>query len=361
MTDSVAKTTEEWVFVARSIGELTDSQVQAMRCMVMAGIAAESVSDWVVLARSWTQDFDDNELAWQCMAKAEADAEDSGEVDDWTLVGDMWAEMGFHNKAVEIAREQFEPMEWPYLAELERASGELPAGTTSLDWIEPGMTGRAARDLVERVNEETGAGYTDIAHTLLSAERFADNTRDWTLIAKAWLEKLQNSEEAKRCMGEAEDAIDIRHDRVLIAMAWKEHFNDLQAAIRFIVHELGVLTGPALTDINSWDPDCESDRKKGHCAEHYSFTLSEPGEITITLTSDEEDAVLGLFLISGDTFAGEVLEEAGSEVANDDDDFDEPYTLSRIRRSLASGAYTVEATSDLAIDFRIDIALSNSA
>ena len=72
-------------------------------------------------------------------------------------------------------------------------------------------------------------------------------------------------------------------------------------------------------------------------------------------------SVLGLFLISGDTFAGEVLEEAGSEVVNDNDDFDEPYALSRIRRRLTSGAYTVEATSDLAIDFRIDISLSNSA
>ena len=162
-------------------------------------------------------------------------------------------------------------------------------------------------------------------------------------------------------MGEAEDAIDIPHDRILIAKAWKEHFNDLQAAIRCIVHELGVLTGPALTDSNSWRPDCESDRKKGYCAEHYSFTLPEPGEITIALTADEEDPVLGLYLISGDTFAGEVIEEAGSEVVNDDDDFDEPYTLSRIRRSLTSGAYTVEATSDLAIDFRIDISLSNSA
>ncbi len=357
MRDSVAKTTEEWVFVARSIGELTDSQVQAMRCMVMAGIAAESVSDWVFLARAWTQDFDDTELARQCMAKAEAVAEDSEEVDDWTLVGDMWAEMGYHNKAIEIAREQFEPMEWPHLAELER--GEFPAGTTALDWVEPGMSERAARDLVERANEQTG--YTDIAFILLSAERLADNTRDWTLIAEAWMEKLQNAEEAKRCMGEAESAIDIPHDRILIARAWKEHFNDLQAAIRYIVHELGVLTGPALTDSNSWDPGCESDRKKGYCAEHYSFTLSEPGEITIALTTNEEDAVLGLFLISGDTFAGEVLEEAGSEVANDDDNFDEPYAFSRIRRSLASGAYTVEATSDRAIDFRIDISLSSSA
>ncbi len=359
MKNSKAKTTEEWVFVARSIGELTDSQVQAMRCMVMAGIAAESVSDWVILARAWTQGFDDTELAWQCMAKAEAVAEDSEKVDDWTLVGDMWAELGYHKKAIEIAREQFQPMEWTHLDELRRSFGEFPPGTTSLDWVEPGMSERAARDLVERANEQTG--YTDIAFILLSAERLADSTRDWTLIAKAWMEKLQNSEEAKRCMGEAEEAIDIPRDRIVIAKAWKEYFNDLQAAIRFIVHELGILTGPALTDSNSWDSDCESDRKKGHCTEHYSFTMSEPGEITIILTADEEDADLGLFLISGDTFAGEVLEEAGSEVLNDDDGFDEPYILSRIRRSLASGAYTVEATSDRAIDFRIEISLSSSA
>ena len=277
MRDNVAKTTEEWVFVARSIGDLTESQGQAMRCMVMAGMAAESVSDWIILARAWARDFDDTELAWQCMAKAEAGAENSGEVDDWTIVGDIWAEMGNHNKAVEIAREKFEPMEWPHLGELRRAFGEFPAGTSELDWIEPGMTGRAARNMVDRANEQTGSGYTDIAFTLVSAERFADNTRDWTLIAKAWLEKLQNSEEAKRCMGEAEGAIDIPHDRILIAKAWKEHFNDLQAAIRCMVHELGVLTKTGLTDSDSWDPDCESDRKKGYCAEHYSFTLCRIG------------------------------------------------------------------------------------
>ena len=218
-------------------------------------------------------------------------------------------------------------MEWPHLGELERAFGEFPAGTTVLDWIEPGMTERAARDLVENVNEQTESGYTDIAYALVSAERFADNTRDWTLIAKAWMEKLQNPEEARRCMREAEDAIDIPHDWILIAKAWKEYFSDLQAAIRCMVHELGVLTGPALTDISSWQRDCESDRKKGYCAEHYSFTLSEPGEVTIALTADEEDAVHGLYLISGDTFTGEVIEEAQSEVVNDNDDFDEPYTL----------------------------------
>ncbi len=349
------------MFVARSIGGLTDSQGQTMRCMVMAGMVAESVSDWVILARAWAQDFDDSELARQCMAKAEGEAEESGEVDDWTIVGDMWAKMGFHNRAVEIARQQFEPMEWPYLGELRSTFGEFPAGTSALDWVEPGMTERAARDLVERANELPESGYTDIAFTLVSAERFADNTRDWTLIARAWMDILQNPEEAKRCMGEAEDAIDVPHDRILIAKAWKEHFNDLQAAIRYMVHELGSLTGHGLTDSDSWNSDRESDRKKGYCAEHYSFTLSEPGEVTIVLTADEEVAALGLYLISGDTFTGEVIEEAQSEVVNDNDDFEEPYSLSRIRRSLTSGAYTVEATSDMAIDFRIDISLSNPA
>ena len=359
MRDRVAKTTEEWVFVARSVGELTDSQGQAMRCMVMAGVAAESVSDWIMLARAWSQDFDDTGLASQCMARAEAAAEDSDEVEDWTLVGDMWAELGHHDKAVAIAREQFEPMEWPHLGELERAFGEFPAGTTVLDWVEPGMTERAARDLVGQVNEQTDFSYTDIAYALVSAERFADNTRDWTRIAKAWLEKLQNLEEAQRCMREAEDAVDIPHDWLVIARAQKEHFNDVQAAIRCLVHEFGLLAGPALADINGWDSDCESDRKKGYCAKHYSFSLAEPGEVTIALTTDEEAAALGLLLIRGDTFTGEVLEEAESEVVNEDGGDDLPYTLSRIRRILTSGTYSVEATSDRATDFRIHISLSS--
>jgi len=357
----MAKTTEEWVFVAKSIGELAGSQGQAMRCMIMAGIVAESTSDWVILAKAWAQDFDDAELARQCVGKAEAAAEDSDEEDDWTIVGDMWAELGHHDKAVAIAREQFEPMRWPHLAELESAFGEFPAGTTVLDWIEPGMTGRAARDLLENLSEQTESSYTDTACALVSAERFTDNTRDWTLIAKAWMEKLQNSEEANRCMEEAEDAIDIPHDRMVLAMAWKDHLNDLQAAIRCVVHELGVLTGSGLTDSDSWDRDCESDRRKGYCAAHYSFTLPEPGEVKIALTVEAEGADLGLYLIRGDTFTGEVMVEAQSEVLNGDDDFDEPYTLSSIRRSLTGGAYTVEATSDMATDFRIDISLSDSA
>ena len=361
MRDGMAKTTEEWVFVAKSIGELAGSQGQAMRCMAMAGIVAQSTSDWVILAKAWDQDFDDAELARQCMGKAEAVAEDSGEVDDWTIVGDMWAEMGHHDKAVEIAREQFEPMRWPHLAELESAFGEFPAGTTVLDWVEPGMTGRAARDLLENISGQTDSSYTETAYVLVSAERFADNTRDWTLIAKAWMEKLQNSEEAKRCMEEAEDAIDIPHDRMVLAKAWKDHLDDLQAAIRCMVHELGVLTGSGLTDSDSWDRDCESDRRKGYCAAHYSFTLSVPGEVKIALTAEEEGADLGLYLIRGDTFTGEVMVEAQSEVLNDDDGFDEPYTLSRIRRSLTSGAYTVEATSDMATFFRIDVSLCDSA
>ena len=107
MNDKAAKTTEEWVFVARSVGALTDGEGQAMRCMAMAGMKAESVSDWVLLARAWNQEFDDSDLAKQCMARAEAEA-DAGdeddaedEVNDWTLIGDVWAEIGYHKKAVE--------------------------------------------------------------------------------------------------------------------------------------------------------------------------------------------------------------------------------------------------------------------
>ena len=361
MRDSTAQTTEEWVFIAKSIGELADSQVPAMRCMVMAGLVAESVSDWMVLAKAWAQG-DDDELSRQCMAKAEAVAEVSDEVDDWTTVGDSWAEMGYHDKAVEIARERLEPREWPYLAQLEQSREELPAGTTALDWIEPGMTERAAHDVLGNISEQTESSYTDTAHALVSAENLTESTQDWILIAKAWIEKLQNSEEAKRCMKEAESAIDTPHDRVLLAKAWKDHFDDLQAAIRCLVRELGVLPGSGLTELDSWFDHGDSDRDEGYRAAHYSFTLSEPGEVTIDLFAQRDDgASTGLYLISGDTFTGNVIVEADGAVETEDYEDFEYRTLCRIRRSLNSGAYSIEARSDMPVDFTIDISLSSSA
>ena len=359
MSGDVAKTAQEWVFVATSAEKMAESQSVALRCMVMAVLAAERVSDWLMLARTRAQAFHDPELARQCMANAEAHAEDFEDEDDWTVIGDVWAELGYPSKAVQIAREQFEPMPWPHLDDLTKSVGEFPPGTTVLDWVEQGMTERAIRDLLKIASEQGGSSYTDVAWKVVSAEHFADCSLDWTRIAKAWMENLNNVEEAKRCMQEAEDAVDVRHDWILIARAWKEDFGDIERAIRCIVADLGVLTSSPLTDQNTWEADCESDRRSGSYSEHYSFTLAEAGEVTIELSSEEDNSILCQYLIEGNAFTGEVLEEAWGEFADDDDG--ETYSVSRICRSLSNGTYTVEATCDWPAEFNFKIFLGSTS
>ena len=74
MESGTAETTSEWVFVARSVGQLPNGQAQALGCMARAQVVAESVTDWLNVALAWHQDFDDLDLARQCLALAEAKA-----------------------------------------------------------------------------------------------------------------------------------------------------------------------------------------------------------------------------------------------------------------------------------------------
>ena len=87
MQENTAKTATEWVFVARSVGQLPDSQSQTLRCMARAGLAAQDVADWLAVAQAWAQDFDDTEMARQCIEKAESTAE---ELEEWILIAKAW-------------------------------------------------------------------------------------------------------------------------------------------------------------------------------------------------------------------------------------------------------------------------------
>ena len=418
MEGKMAQAAEEWVFVARSVAVLADSQNQALRCMARAGVLARDVHDWVTVAVAWAQDFLDPELALQCMSEAQSQAEDSEDSDDWLRISGAWAEMGHCNKAAEIVRKHIEPRTWQYLAELQNRSAEFPPGTTALDWIEPGMTRRASRDLVEEAREQINSSYFEAIRLLVEAEALADSSRDWTRIARAWVETFQDSDSAEYCMEKAEDSVDSLYDWVLIAKAWAAYFGDSDAAIRCMeeaedeadtfedyseieeawrqgiqgldssirnnalqrilnkaeveeygdvvlkaitdqgnreqgaVVDLGVLTGPSVSQVGTWGNECLSRRREGSYARYYSFTLARAAEVTIDLTSPIDTY---LYLISGDVYSGEVLDE-DDDGLNDSD--------SRITCSLAAGAYAVEVTTfpeEEAGAFTLEISLSSPA
>ena len=98
---------------------------------------------------------------------------------------------------------------------------------------------------------------------------------------------------------------------------------------------MDALTGDA-TISDTWTSGCVSENNpdgKTYYARFYTFTLSNPADVTITLTSDINTY---LYLMSGTGKDGEVLHE--------NDDFIGFGTNSRIVATLAAGAYTIEAT-----------------
>ena len=70
MPENTAKTAAEWMFVAKSVAQLSDGENPALRCMTCDGMAAEGVSDWVVVVKTWADTFNDSEMAQQCRSIA---------------------------------------------------------------------------------------------------------------------------------------------------------------------------------------------------------------------------------------------------------------------------------------------------
>ena len=79
----------------------------------------------------------------------------------------------------------------------------------------------------------------------------------------------------------------------------------------------------------------DDDDQDGAYAEYYTFTLTQQSEVTITLESTEDTY---LYLLRGAGKDGE------REAFNDDIDYDNDITNSRIVKTLAAGDYTIEAT-----------------
>ena len=82
-----------------------------------------------------------------------------------------------------------------------------------------------------------------------------------------------------------------------------------------------------------WASGCDSETRSGSHARYYTFTLDASSEVTVTLESSAADTYL--YLREGDATSGTALHE------NDDHD---GKTTSQITETLASGTYTVEAT-----------------
>ena len=88
------------------------------------------------------------------------------------------------------------------------------------------------------------------------------------------------------------------------------------------------------TATGRWAAGCESDVPGRGYARYYYFTLEEPGEVTVDLSSSVDTY---LYLRAGNARSGAFLQE-NDDVAPGTD------TNSRIMATLSEGAYTIEAT-----------------
>ena len=224
-----AQTTMEWIMTAKSVAQLPLGQDYALRCLARAGIVAESASDWVAIAESWKEDFEDPATAGECLGKAESIADVTNE--GWYEIAEARAAMGEFSKVVEICKERLEETTWSRIKEIE-AKVPLPAGTTALDWIEPGETAKASDGSAEEADDAMENDYVvDGIKNLVDAERFAENTREYIRIAARWRKWFPTLQNAEECMERAEEAVDIPTDRVLLAICWKENFQNIGKAV----------------------------------------------------------------------------------------------------------------------------------
>ena len=83
-----------------------------------------------------------------------------------------------------------------------------------------------------------------------------------------------------------------------------------------------------------WASGCDSETRSGNHARYYTFTLDASSEVTVTLESSAADTYL--YLREGDATSGTALYE--------NDDHGGITSVSQIQETLASGTYTVEAT-----------------
>lgn len=418
MPPQAAQTAAEWVMVARSVAQLPDGQPLALRSLSRAAMSAETVADWLTVADAWRQDFNDPEMARQCMGKAGFAAEN---VPDLLTIAKSWPQVFADteiirqclNKAESRARDS---AEWDGIAEIWMAISDYPQAmkcyrqAIEYEHDDEDVAGKNSGYWAAESERQIPYSYSSAIKGILEAEYAAEDADDWLTIAKVWKEGFQDSDNAIRCVREAEDQrargdSDDVYSWVHIAITWKNLLQDLPNAVRcmeqaeeyasdhnvdiepwlYVVNcwkndfddmdnymrcldlageslgdvidmgmaamadlaarrqsaivDLGLLSDTAKTLPGTWGDECVSARKVGSYARYYSFTLAFDSEAAISLSSSV-DAYL--YLLDGDSIAGELLSE--NDDRGDDDADGLGSTDSRIRRRLEAGTYTIEAT-----------------
>ncbi len=218
MQENTAKTATEWVFVARSVGQLPDGQDQALRCMARAGVLAQSVEDWIAVAKAWAQDFDDAGMARQCVAKAKSIAKNSA---DWNQIADIEEKIVYYSQDINYRSEFSEtnPPTGNYV--VPNAAVLANADKRSMEWVSD-----AAEQLYTYRNTQQAIQY------MRQAEATAVNSMDWTYVAINWLQDYSATDNAYQCMTRAESTAEFSFDWSFIASIWKDYFYNQPNAVR---------------------------------------------------------------------------------------------------------------------------------
>ena len=114
------------------------------------------------------------------------------------------------------------------------------------------------------------------------------------------------------------------------------------------ITDLGSLSAP-VSLAGSWSSECESEIREDRYSRYYTFTLAQNSLLSIDLASPTVDTYLRLMSGAGKSGGLIAFNDDGGEGSN-----------SRIRRRLAPGAYTIEATTISAMtegSFTIEISI----
>ena len=316
MLEDTATNTEDWIFVARSVAKLPDSQCLASQCMEMAFSAAGDARDWVLLATTWSRDFKSAGMAASDLAIAEGRAYAPH---TWIMIADVWQKELQHSAAAARCLEQAETIAESTDSWIQIAKAWM---TTLQD------SHAAVRCLVKARDVAKGLEYHEALEKRapgMSASLISEAIRRLTHDAdvEGYVETLQAA---------VSDYISRRPDVVL---------------------DLGILTGDAV-ESGSWGTDCMSERREGSYARYYRFTLPHAADVTFELVSNEYTY---LYLISGEAHDGEVIaKDTDFEHLDECTEFeqvdidDEVYFRdrlefrTRISRNLPAGNYAVEVT-----------------
>ena len=206
MPDSGARTSSGWVFVARSLAQLSGSEEQALICMKHAQLMAERVSDWLELATAWKIVFSNPDEARRCMSVAESCDEAQHSWESWVELAIAWEQvLGDEEKA----------QKWS--AKI-RAFDEESHDITH--WIACAKTWK--NKLKDR---ETGL------KCLGRAETRAGNCSDWMQLAKVWKVSFRRRRDGLRCIEEAETHAERYWDWIELCRLWKETFQEARRSI----------------------------------------------------------------------------------------------------------------------------------